>query len=136
MLLTSALALELWQSEERGESPRLRELSAKLRKEVSLKIPNCDIAGEFESSLPHITSFSFLYVEGEELLRKLDQEGFSVDSGSACTAENLQPSHVLAAMGVLTHGNIRITLHHGATDESIDLLINALVKSVNELRSQ
>ncbi len=35
---------------------------------------------------------------------------FALDSGSACTAEDLQPSHVLAAMGVLTHGNIRITL--------------------------
>ena len=136
LLLTTALSLELWREEEKGESPRLRELSAKLRREVSLKIPNCDIAGELESSLPHITSFSFLYAESEELLRKLDRLGFSVDSGSACTAENLQPSHVLAAMGVLTHGNIRITLHHGASEESINQLISALMQSVNELRAQ
>jgi len=51
-----------------------------------------------------------LYVDGEALSTELDRRGFAVGSGSACTASTLQPSHVLAAMGVLTHGNVRITL--------------------------
>jgi cysteine desulfurase len=66
-------------------------------------------------------------------LRGLSARGISVDSGSACTAMNLQPSHVLAAMGLHTDGNIRITLHAETTPEEVDLLINALV---DEVRSQ
>ncbi|GMA89072.1 hypothetical protein GCM10025868_43220 [Angustibacter aerolatus] len=43
-------------------------------------------------------------------MHALDRLGFAVASGSACTASTLDPSHVLAAMGVLTHGNVRVTL--------------------------
>jgi cysteine desulfurase len=43
-------------------------------------------------------------------VHELDRRGFAVASGSACTASTLEPSHVLAAMGVLTHGNVRVTL--------------------------
>jgi cysteine desulfurase len=49
-------------------------------------------------------------VDGEALVHELDRRGFAVASGSACTASTLEPSHVLAAMGVLTHGNVRVTL--------------------------
>jgi cysteine desulfurase len=134
LVLAAAVALEAWSEEEKKESPRLRTLSERLRRGISNNVTDCDIAGDLESSLPHINSLSFLYVEGEELLRKLDAAGFAVDSGSACTSENLQPSHVLAAMGVLTHGNIRITLHHGVTEEEVDALIVAISSAVAELR--
>jgi len=134
LMLAAAVALEVWHEEEQSESPRLRALSERLRREISDAVTDCDIAGDLDSSLPHITSLSFLYVEGEELLRKLDAAGFAVDSGSACTAENLQPSHVLAAMGVLTHGNIRITLHHGVTGKEVTELIAAISRAVAELR--
>lgn len=134
LMLTAAVALEVWREEEKNESSRLRGLSEKLRREISATVADCDIAGDLESSLPHITSLSFLYVQGEELLRKLDAVGIAVDSGSACTAENLQPSHVLAAMGVLTHGNIRITLHHGVSEKEVNELIAAITKAVAELR--
>ena len=134
LVLAAAVALETWSDEEEEESPRLRSLSERLRRRISQTVSDCDIAGDLDSSLPHITSLSFLYVEGEELLRKLDAAGFAVDSGSACTSENLQPSHVLAAMGVLTHGNIRITLHHGVTEEEVDALTSAINNAVTELR--
>ena len=55
-------------------------------------------------------TFSCLYVDGEALVRELDRRGFAVASGSACTSSTLEPSHVLAAMGALTHGNVRVTL--------------------------
>jgi cysteine desulfurase len=55
-------------------------------------------------------TFSCLFVDGEALVHELDRRGFAVASGSACTASTLEPSHVLAAMGVLTHGNVRVTL--------------------------
>ena len=60
--------------------------------------------------LPHIVTFSCLYVDGEALVTELDRAGFSVSSGSACVADTRQPSHVLAAMGALTHGNVRVSL--------------------------
>jgi cysteine desulfurase len=72
---------------------------------------------------------------GEELLRGIANDGFSVDSGSACSADNLEPSHVLAAMGVLTHGNIRITIHPDTTQAEIDSLISSIKKNVERLRS-
>ena len=43
-------------------------------------------------------------------MTELDRRGFGIASGSACTASTLTPSHVLAAMGVLTHGNVRLAL--------------------------
>ena len=60
--------------------------------------------------LPHVLTFSALYADGESLVRHFDRLGFAIASGSACTASTLEPSHVLAAMGVLTHGNVRVTL--------------------------
>ena len=71
---------------------------------------------------------------GEEVLRALAAKGFAVDSGSACTAMNLQPSHVLAAMGLPTDGNIRIAIHTGVTDNEIDSLITALLDAVQSLQ--
>jgi len=68
-------------------------------------------------------------------LRGIQSDGISVDSGSACTADNLEPSHVLAAMGVLTHGNIRITIHPETTQAEIDALISSVKKNVERLRS-
>ena len=135
LLIASAVALEEWSRIEIDEGLRLRKLSQLLRERIHSTIEDCDIAGDLNDSLPHITSLSFLYVQGEELLRKLDTAGFSVDSGSACTADDLEPSHVLAAMGVLTHGNIRITLHHGAKDEEVFALVAAIREAVQELRS-
>ena len=56
-------------------------------------------------------------MDGEALLHALDRRGFAVSSGSSCTSATLRPSHVLEAMGVLSHGNVRVSLHreyHGA----------------------
>ena len=134
LLICAAVALEEWRENESAEESRLRNLSTDLRNALA-PIENLDIAGNLSDSLPHITSLSFLYVEGEELLRKLEASGFSVDSGSACTAEDLAPSHVLAAMGLLTHGNIRITLHRATTSSQLNALIEAIKTSVTELRT-
>ena len=135
LTIAAAIALEEWQEKERTEKTMLRHLTQELRRQIKSRIDDCDVAGSLENSLPHISSFSFLYVEGEELLRRLELLGFAVDSGSACTAEDLAPSHVLAAMGVLTHGNIRITLHHAVTEAQVQELAGAIQNSVAELRA-
>ena len=134
LLLASAVALENFASEVEEENKQAREFNSCMRNAFS-KIPNSDIAGSLDSSLPHLLSVSFLNCNGEELLRAISSDGYSVDSGSACTADDLEPSHVLAAMGVLTHGNIRISIHPGTTQQEVDGLIASVAKSVEKLRS-
>ena len=134
LLLASAVALENFSSEVNDANKRARTFNAQLRDSFAL-IPDVDIAGALDSNLPHLLSASFMNCNGEELLRAIQNDGFSVDSGSACTADNLEPSHVLAAMGVLTHGNIRITIHPDATQSEIDGLISSVKSNVENLRS-
>jgi cysteine desulfurase len=129
LLIASAVALENF----RPDDENIRKMSAKIRSGILGEIPGARIAGDLDKSIPHLTSVVIPDCNGEEILRGLSVRGISVDSGSACTAINLQPSHVLAAMGLPTDGNIRITLHAETTAEEVDLLINALV---DEVRSQ
>ena len=129
LLIASAVALENFKPDDKN----IRKMSAKIRSEISREIPGSRIAGDLENSMAHLTSLIIPGCNGEEILRGLSARGLSVDSGSACTAMNLQPSHVLAAMGLPTDGNIRITLHAETTEEEVELLINALV---DEVRSQ
>ena len=79
-------------------------------REAAARLPDVDVVGDPQGRLPHVLTFSALYADGEALVRELDRAGFAVASGSACTASTLEPSHVLAAMGALTHGNVRVTL--------------------------
>jgi cysteine desulfurase len=69
-------------------------------------------------------------------VNELDRRGFGVASGSACTASTLTPSHVLEAMGVLTHGNVRISLHRDTTRAEVDALCDALPAVVAEIRAR
>jgi len=134
LLLASAVALENFTTEVQEADVQARKYNQELRNAFS-KVENTDIAGSLESSLAHMLSVSFMNCNGEELLRAIQNDGYSLDSGSACTADDLQPSHVLAAMGVLTHGNIRITIHPGTTQEEINGLINSVVSNVNRSRA-
>ena len=134
LLLASAVAIENFSSEVEEANMRARKFNSQLRDSFA-QIPDVDIAGSLDSSLPHLLSASFMNCNGEELLRGIQGDGFSVDSGSACTADNLEPSHVLAAMGVLTHGNIRITIHPDATQSEIDGLISSVKTNVERLRA-
>jgi cysteine desulfurase len=77
-----------------------------------------------------------LYVNAEQLVTTLADKGYAVDSGSACSAANMQPSHVLAAMGVLTQGNIRLTIHHATSFDEINQFLNILRQTIIELRDQ
>ncbi len=134
LLLASAVALENFSAEVEGANTEARAFNSQLRSAFA-QMADVDIAGSLESSLPQLLSISFLNCNGEELLREIQNDGYSVDSGSACTADNLEPSHVLAAMGVLTHGNIRITIHPETTQSNIDGLIASITKNVDRQRS-
>ncbi len=105
-------AAEAWrqtQATRADDAARSTAIVGRLRAAVS-DLRDVDVVGDADDRLPHVLTFSLLYVDGEALSIELDRRGFAVGSGSACTSSTLQPSHVLAALGVLTQGNVRITL--------------------------
>jgi cysteine desulfurase len=120
---------------ERGSSDAaLRALVARIRATVPQTVPDSVVYGDPEARLPHIVTFSCLYVDGEALVTELDRAGFSVSSGSACVADTRQPSHVLAAMGALTHGNVRVSLPRGVSAQSVDEFLEVLPPIVAAVR--
>jgi cysteine desulfurase len=118
------------------QQPRLRRLIDRIRERVAVETPDVEVIGDPVDRLPHIVTFSFLYVDGEALLHALDRLGFAVSSGSSCTASTMRPSHVLEAMGVLSHGNVRVSLHAGVTDDDVDRFLSALPQVVANLRAE
>jgi cysteine desulfurase len=75
-------------------------------------------------------------VDGETLTLELDRAGFAVASGSACSASSEHPSHVLAAMGALTHGNVRIGLTRTTSEVEVDAFLDVLPRIVGEIRGR
>lgn len=114
---------------------RQRRLIDRIRESVG-RILDVEVVGDPDARLPHLVTFSCLYVDGEALVHALDRAGFGVASGSACTASTLEPSHVLAAMGVLTHGNVRVSLDRDATDDDVDRFCALLPQIVADLRAE
>lgn len=119
-----------------AESDHLSALVDRIRTTVAATVPDVEVVGDPVDRLPHIVTFSVLYVDGEALLHALDRHGFAVSSGSSCTSDTLRPSHVLEAMGVLTHGNIRISLHRDTTPGEVDEFLAALPGIVTTLRAE
>ena len=87
--------------------------------------------------LPGTAHFTFLGISGEDLVIKLDEEGISASTGSACTVKTQKPSHVLEAMG-FTHeqvsGSLRLSIGPGNTGGEIDAAASALARIVADLR--
>jgi cysteine desulfurase len=111
-----------------------RRLVDRLRSAAG-QVPDTEVVGDPDNRLPHVVTFSSLFVDGEALVHELDRRGFAVASGSACTASTLAPSHVLAAMGVLTHGNVRVTLPLDPIEDDVEALARALPDAVSEVRA-
>ncbi|MDQ1682582.1 MAG: cysteine desulfurase [Frankiaceae bacterium] len=133
-ILAAAASLQARVAELAAEDARLRALVDRIRARVPELVPDVQVVGHPAERLPHIVTFSCLYVEGEPLLTALDEAGFSVSSGSSCTSDTLEPSHVLVAMGVVTHGNIRLSLHRGTTAADVERFLAALPPIVERLR--
>ena len=135
LAFAAAVALEAVRSDLAEADARRRALVDRIRATVA-RVPDVEVVGDPSDRLPHVVTFSFLYVDGEALVTELDRYGFAVGSGSACTASTLEPSHVLAAMGVLTHGNVRIALDRTTTSEDVDRFLDVLPGAVARVRDQ
>ncbi|MEO3939066.1 aminotransferase class V-fold PLP-dependent enzyme [Dermatophilaceae bacterium Soc4.6] len=138
-------AAEAWRQSavDLDEEPTARVLVDRIRS-AAAAVPDTEVVGDPVDRLPHITTFSALFVDGEALVDELDRRGIAVASGSACTASTLEPSHVLRAMGVLTHGNVRVTLPlastlpggHGEREAAVDRLCRELPGVVADVRGR
>ncbi len=101
-------------------------------------IPYSQLNGDPVKRLPGNVNWSFEGVEGESLLLHLDMLGIECSSGSACTSESLDPSHVLLGMGVpieAAHGSLRFSLDIDNTEEQIDYIIEKVHYVIDHYRS-
>ena len=103
------------------------------------RIPHAKLNGATGSHrLPNNVNFSFIGVEGETLLLDLDMKGISASTGSACSSESLDPSHVLMALGLkheMAHGSLRFTLGRLTDDSQIDYVLDVLPEIVARRRA-
>ncbi len=134
--LAAAVALQSALSDRQRADADRRALVDLLRQRVAADVPDVDVVGDPEDRLPHVLTFSCLYVDGEALVTALDALGFAVGSGSACTSSALEPSHVLAAMGALTHGNVRLALPRGIARGDVERFCEVLPRVVADLRDR
>jgi cysteine desulfurase len=134
-ILAAAAALQEMAADATARARRQQALGDRLRVRIAA-IPDVELIGPAEHRLPHVVAASFLYVDGEVLVTELDRRGFAIASGSACTASSLEPSHVLAAMGVLTHGNVRVSLPVDTTEAAVDAFAAALTEVVTQTRER
>ncbi len=132
----AAAALRAVSAEASAEDARLRPLVDRVRSVVPATVPDVEVVGDPDDRLPNLVTFSCLYVDGEALLHALDRRGFAVSSGSSCTSSTLRPSHVLEAMGVLSHGNVRLSLHRETTADQVDRFLADLPEIVAALREE
>jgi cysteine desulfurase len=135
-VVAAAAALRAATTEAAALAERHRALVDRIRSTVAATVPDVEVVGDPVDRLPHLVTFSCLYVDGEALLHALDRRGFAVSSGSSCTSSTLTPSHVLVAMGVLSHGNVRVSLHRDSTDAEVDRFLAELPGVVADLRAE
>lgn len=105
---------------------------------IEREIPYCRLNGHRTKRLPGNVNFSFRFIQGESLVLMLDRKGICASSGSACTSSELNPSHVLLALGrneEEAEGALRITLSEKNSMEEMEFVVECLKEAVQKLRS-
>ncbi len=108
-----------------------------LKDRILNEIPDTFVNGTMDGRHPGNLNVTFEYIEGESILLLLNQYGICVSTGSACSSKSLEPSHVLAALGVpdeMIHGTVRFTVGDMTTKEDIDYVVDHLKTVVARLR--
>lgn len=137
-------ALELAQKNKDKENKRLIGLRNYLWQKLQEALPKIklnghepDVAVKNLKRLPNNLNITILDIEGEALLLYLDEVGIQAATGSACTSQSLEPSHVIRALGVpyeFAHGSLRFSLGRSNNKQQIDYLIKVLPGIVKKLR--
>lgn len=120
------------------ENERVKQLRDRLEQGILRMIPHTQVNGHPALRLPNTSNIGFKYIEGEAILLSLDRYGICASSGSACTSDSLEPSHVLQAMKLpytILHGSIRFSLSRYNTVAEIDRVLEVMTEIVERLRS-
>ena len=132
-----AKALELVQKDREKESARLLKLRDYFIENILRTIPNSVLNGSKENRLPNNINISVRGVEGEAVVLYLDAKGIACSTGSACTSDNLAPSHVVMAIKrpyEYAHGSIRFTMGKQTKKQDIDYVLKVLPGIIKKLR--
>lgn len=132
------MACELAKNNMNENTDHLKKLTTKLTTRVLHEIPATTLNGHPDMRTPNNTHFTFLGVNGEDLIIKLDENKISASTGSACSVKIQKASHVLKAMG-FSHeqvtGSLRLTVGITNTEQEIDQTVDVLKNVVQELRA-
>ena len=132
-----ARATELMLQDQEATAGRLAALRDRLEQGLMAALPGVERNGHPTERLPHTTNLAFAGVEAESVILALDLAGVGVSSGAACSSGSLDPSHVLAAMGLRPErvaGSVRFSLGRGTTPEEVDRVLEALPPMVERMR--
>lgn len=124
-----ALALDIAQGARREETKRLGDLRSQLMRRLQQEIDGLEINGDTSRRLPNNVHFMIPGTDNERLLIELEQFGILAAAGSACSASNEEPSHVLSAMGLseeAARSSVRITMGRSTAQGDIDQLVDTL----------
>jgi len=130
-------AIQLVTNHKVSEVKRLTKLRDYMIKKL-MELPETKLNGHATKRLPNNVNISYLNVEGESVLLKLNEYGIYASTGSACTSASLEPSHVIVALGLpheLGHSSIRFTMGKDTTVKDADFAIEKLKEIVNYLRN-
>jgi len=122
-------------SENITHTKNLRDI---LVEKIFNEIPKVTLNGHTKSRLPNNAHFTFLGVNGEDLIIKLDEYGIAASTGSACSVNTQKASHVLESMGFSLEqitGSLRLTMGIFNDEQEIEQTVDALKKIIQELRS-
>jgi len=131
LMIASAIALENYVKDFEANRNKLSQLNEQIRTFITNQFPGSHVAGNISEVEPHLISMTLAHMESSWLVNQLDRIGFAIDTGSACMSMNMQPSHVLAAMGLPVTGNIRLRLRPDHTESDVENLLSAIA-SVSE----
>ena len=132
------IAADLAKQEQNAYAQHLAALTQRLREGLDAHIDRLHYNGHPDHCAPGTLNASFEAVEGESLILRLDMEGICVSTGSACTSGSMEPSHVLAALGLpprLAQGTVRFSLGRNTTEAEIDEVIAKLPKVIQQMRT-
>ena len=117
---------------------RVGKLRDRLADGLLASIPGCTESGSRDTKVAGICSVLIEGIESESLLFLLDEAGICATAASSCASGALEPSHVLAAMGVpreLAKGSLRLSLGWPSTDADVDLALDVIPRAVAQLRA-
>ncbi len=114
-----------------AEQARIQALQHEFMNGITTQIPTAVVNGSIEYRIPNNVHITFPGVDNERLMMELDERGFIVANGSACSASSDEPSHVLKALGISdedAQSSLRITFGRQTTKEDAKELLELLVQ--------